>query len=245
MTDLSEQARAILDAGRALDNPSSAARERARRAVMARIAAAGAVTAFSTGVTAAAVPAAKVVVPLILVLAGGVGGGLLWRAEHRAPTNQPAVAVAVRTAPSVMTPPGPPAAAPAAPFPAQAPEPPVPPARAQRWRQTKTRAAVASVHRPAAAPPGDGLQDETALLARVNAALRAGDTGRGLVLLDEYDHRFPSGVLHEETTATRIIARCQAGDDGARDAARRFVEQHPRSPLSSRVRSSCLIKPAR
>jgi hypothetical protein len=243
MVDLSDQARAVLDAGRDLDNPTNAARERARRAVLARIAAAGTVAALSTGATAAAVPTMKIMVPVIVALAGGVGGGVWYHAKHQAPIHSAEVVatVSTRVAP-------PPAPVPALEPPAPAPEPPaapVPPLRAHHWQRGPIRSAIATRHVPAAAPPSDSLQDETALLARANAALRTGDTGAGLALLDDYDRRFPSGTLREETAATRIIARCQAAIPGTVDAARRFIEQHPHSPLSSRVRSSCLIKPER
>ncbi|HEY2903876.1 MAG TPA: hypothetical protein VGL59_25040 [Polyangia bacterium] len=243
MNDLSDQARAVLDAGRELDNPTNAARERARRAVLARIAAAGTAAALSTGASAAAVPMVKIMVPVILALAGGVGGGVWWQAKHQAPTHSPTTAAAVSTpaAPSAVVP----VFAPPTPAPEPLAAAPVPPLRAHHWQRGPIRPAIAARHVPAAAPPSDSLQDETALLARANAALRAGDTGAGLALLDDYDRRFPSGTLREETGATRIIARCQAASPGAVEAARRFIERHPHSPLSSRVRSSCLIKPER
>ncbi|HXI58135.1 MAG TPA: hypothetical protein VNO55_18845 [Polyangia bacterium] len=245
MIELSDEARAVMDAGRHLDNPTAAARARARRAVAARIAAAGAAGAVSTSAAAAAaaVPVFKIVLSAVLVVAGGVGGGVWWHVAHQAPeAARPAALTAPAAAPA--------AAAPSA-FEAPAAErssaatPPVRPA----WRTHRaTRAlahAKASGRSLAAPPPGDSLRAETALLAGANAALRAGDVARGLALLDDYDRRFPGGALREETAATRIIARCQTGDGAAATAARRFMEQHPSSPLSSRLSSSCLTEPAR
>src|SRR5262249_52457515 len=88
----------------------------------------------------------------------------------------------------------------------------------------------------------DHLAEETALLASANAQLRAGDARRALSLLDDYDHRYPGGVLREEVLATRVIARCQIGlepDAASRRAADTFLRRHPTTPLASRVRSSC------
>ena len=59
-------------------------------------------------------------------------------------------------------------------------------------------------------------------------------------LLDEYDRRFPAGVLREEMQATRAIARCAATPGPvAQEAARQFLMQHPASPLAARVAGSC------
>jgi hypothetical protein len=211
---------------------------------MARIAAAGAAGAVSTSAAAAgAVPVLKVVLSAVLVLASGVGGGVWWHAAHQAPqAARPVAALAAPVAAAAAAPPA--VEAPAAQS-SSAPTTPVRPA----WRTHRTTRALAHAKAPgrslAAPPPGDSLQDETALLARANAALRAGDVPRGLALLDDYDRRFPGGALRVETAATRIIARCQTGDGGAATAARAFLKQHPRSPLFSRLRSSCLTEPAR
>ena len=241
--ELTNEARAVIEAGRGLDNPSPAARERARKLVLARIAAASAVAAIPTGVAAATAPLMKIVLPAVLVVAAGVGGGGLWyRTAHRAEATHPAIATKQPVREPAAVAQAPPAPAMEAPAPiAVTPAP----SRAPRAKNAKAKPGVAAHVAPAAAPPGDQLQDETALLAHVNAALRSGDTARGLALLDEYDRRFPRGILHEETTATRIIARCQARNAGAAAAARAFMQAHPRSPLSSRVQSSCLIEPGR
>jgi type IV secretory pathway VirB10-like protein len=253
VTDLSKEARAIIDEGRSLDNPGGAARERARKAVLARIAAAAAVTAFPAGAAAVTAPIVKIVLPAVLMVASGVGGGLWWRAAHNpdAKGARPAAAatLSTRTPAPAMAPRPPPeprqeAAAKAAAATEPTAEPAEATAPASRPRHAKAKPAEAR-RTAVAPPPADSLQDETALLARVNAALRAGDARGGLALLDEYDRQFPRGVLHEERAATRIIARCQAGDASAAQAARRFVQTNPRSPLSSRVRSSCLIEPGR
>jgi len=244
---LTDQARAIIDGARGLDNPSGAARERARKAVLARIAAGGTVAAIPAGVAAASAPVLKLVVPALLVVAvGGAGGGLWWRAARRAEATHAAL-LAPRPAAGPVAPAPPPPPPPSVERTVMAPAATVaaPVPRPQRPRNGKAQQSGAASAIPAAAPPAGDLREETVLLARVNDALRAGAAARGLALLDEYDRRFPDGVLREETTATRIIARCQAGQADAAGMARTFVQAHPRSPLGSRVRSSCLIEPRR
>jgi hypothetical protein len=256
MTDLSRDAQSILDAGRDLDAAGDLEKARVRRALFAKIAAGGAVlTAASTAAAdggaaategaaasgAAAAPAtavvsastiAKILVPLAIV-AGAVGGAVVWRAQRAmTPAPAPVVAPAPIVVPLPAPPPAPAAAAPAL-APAAEPAPAPRPAR---------HAHVAAPARVEAVAPANRLAEETALLASANAELRRGDARRALSLLDDYDHRYPSGVLREEVLATRVIARCQLGpapDKVARRGAAAFLARHPASPLAPRVRSSC------
>ncbi|HVZ74992.1 MAG TPA: hypothetical protein VHJ20_21570 [Polyangia bacterium] len=250
--ELTSAARAILDAGRDLDGPGDLERARVRRLLLAKIAAGGTALAASsaaasgpvpigaaTTTTAAATgtattssvlaaPVVKALVALTLV-GGGVGGGFAWKARRDARPAAPAV-VATNEPARV---PAPPTLAPA-PLPVVAPRAPTP---------------VHHVH--VAAPvrdevPANRLAEETALLATANAELRGGDARHALALLDDYERRYPSGVLREEVLATRVIARCQvsvgagpAPDATARRAAAAFLARHAASPLAPRVRSSC------
>jgi hypothetical protein len=233
--NLSPDARAILEAGRDLDSPGDLERARVRRALLAKIAAGGTVLgalsaaasgAVTTGAAVGssatlALPFAKVLIPLAIVIAGGVGGTVAWRVQRA--TTTPAALSAVAPAAKV---------APVAPEIVQAPAPAV-----QRAAPTH-RAHVAAPVRDEA----NRLPEEMALLAASNAELRGGDAARALALLDDYDRRYPAGVLREEVLATRVIARCQIGlepDAAARHAADTFLRRHPASPLASRVRSSC------
>jgi hypothetical protein len=229
MNELSSTARAILDAGRDADGAGDFERARVRKALMAKIAAGGALTATSAAAastTAAAAPTAKILVAVAMVVAGGVGGTLAWRAQ-RTPAPAPVVAAAPVPAPVV--------APTIVATPTPAPEPVAPvvrPAPARRPRPASTHAEA----------PANRLAEETALLAAANAELRNGDARRALGLLNDYDRRYPSGVLREEVLATRVIARCQIGlepDATARRAANTFLTRHPASPLAPRVRSSC------
>jgi hypothetical protein len=242
VTELSPEARAIVDAGRDGDSAGDLERARVRRALFAKIAAGGGAalasssvaasqgTAASGPVAAAAtssLPLAKLLVPLAILAAGSVGGTIAWHARGATPTATAVAHVA-------------PAAAPA-PAPTVAPLPPVvvvPPLVTER------PAPHHAVARPAA-PPHDvpvtttRLAEETALLGSANAALRAGDSARALALLDDYDRRYPAGIMREEVLATRIIARCQLDTRDATAGADAFLARHPRSPLAPRVRSSC------
>jgi hypothetical protein len=233
MTDLSPEARSIIDAGRDADGAGDLQRARVRRELMAKIAA-GTVTLTASEAMAATAPKAsltltKLLVPLLLV-AGGVGGTLAWRAQHEAPAAP--VVVAVAPAPAPVAPP--PVIVPTIVPTVAPPAPAVEPVRHAPPRRAHVAARVE--------PNADHLAEETALLASANAQLRAGDARRALALLDNYDRRYPGGMLREEVVATRVIARCQIGlapDAGAKKGADAFLRKHPTSPLATRVRSSC------
>jgi hypothetical protein len=232
-TELSSDARAILDAGRELDGPGDLARSRVRRALLAK-AAAGAGTTLATlnaaagPSSAAALPLAKILVALAIVVAGGVGGTIAWRTQRRA-APQPVAPVT-----------GPAAVVPAVATTAATTMAPAP-AHTDRPALHAHRAHVAPPARASA--PASRLDEEMALLAASNAELRGGDAQRALALLKDYDRRYPAGALREEVLATRVIARCRIGvapDAAARRAADAFLAGHLASPLAPRVRSSCL-----
>ena len=252
MTDLSPDAQSILEAGRDLDGAGDLERARVRRALFAKIAAGGAVLAAAStaaadggavaggaaasGATAAggasagtyaavASPLAKILIPLAVIVGGGAGGAVAWRAQR---AMAPAAIVAPAPAPVRMAPPVAPV------IEATTPAPVARPAPAHHVR------VATPGHVEAAVAPTNRLAEETALLAASNAELRRGDARGALSLLDDYDRRYPSGVLREEVVATRVIARCQLGiDKAARHGADAFLAKHPASPLAPRVRTSC------
>jgi hypothetical protein len=261
MTDLTPDAQAILDAGRDLDGAGDLEKARVRRALFAKIAAGGAVLtaastaaadggvaagggaaqsgaiatgAASSGATAAggAWTLAKILIPIAVLVGGGAGGFVAWRAQRAmTPAPAPVVAPIIVPMPAPVVAPAPPAAPAVAPSLEPAPVHRAPPHHAH---------VAAPAHADAA--PTNRLAEETALLAAANAELRRGDARRALSLLDDYDHRYPSGVLREEVLATRVIARCQLGaapNKVARRGADAFLARHPASPLAPRVRSSC------
>ena len=222
MNGLSPYARAILDAARNSDDPSDEQCERVHRYLLAGVVAAGGASLVATGTAAAS--ALKVVIPMAFVVSGAVAG--VWWYEQNA--SGPATAAAEHTsapAPNLKAPP-----------PIASVSPPEEGGEVPRARRTTKSSDV----RATVAAPRNRLEEETKLLAQVNEALRAGDPAGAQALLDDYDQRFPTGVLREEMQATRVIARCQATPSSfAQESARQFLTQHPASPLASRVASSC------
>jgi len=60
-------------------------------------------------------------------------------------------------------------------------------------------------------PAPDRLAQEVALLERATSALRAGRAENALKILDDYQRRFPSGLLAPERAAARAQALCLLG----------------------------------
>ena len=94
--------------------------------------------------------------------------------------------------------------------------------------------------RAAAAVTADSIRAERALLATAHAALRDGDAGAALAILDTHADRFPRGALAEERTAARVRALCAAGRRTDAAAIRdHFLKRWPRSVHADRVRGDC------
>ncbi|HEY0706722.1 MAG TPA: hypothetical protein VGG33_07995, partial [Polyangia bacterium] len=172
--------------------------------------------------SAAATPLVKsVLLPALLVVAGGLmGGAVVWSTR---PLSLPPATV---MAPAAV--------------------PPVAPPVSQPPAIEDVPALAAPAEAPRAAQAQNQLARETALLAEVTVALRTGDPRRGLRLLDTYQRRFPAGVLREEMRGARILARCQLADASqpaagasAREVARGFLRAYPASPLAPRIRKAC------
>ncbi|HEY2509539.1 MAG TPA: hypothetical protein VGI39_01665 [Polyangiaceae bacterium] len=97
---------------------------------------------------------------------------------------------------------------------------------------------------PPAPPPPEppagpsSLKLEAALLESVRAALASARTGQALATLDEYDARFPAGVLEEEASVLRVEGLLAAGRrDDARQAALAFARKHPSSSYLPSIRA--------
>jgi len=246
MNELTPAARAILDAGRHLDDPSDLEKARVRQALLAKITPAGAIPAErSTPVVdsgandgpvgpgshhtlaAASRSLATILVPLAVIVGVGAGSLVVWQVQ-RTVTTLPVTTAGIEA-------PGP---VPTAPL----------------IEPTQTSSLVTSVRRPAhgirgvtpvhavrETTPTSRLDEEMALLAAANADLQRGDPRRALRLLEDYDRRYPAGVLREEVLATRLIARCQLGtDQDAHSEADTFLAHHQASLLAPRVRAACV-----
>lgn len=128
-----------------------------------------------------------------------------------------------------------PAAAPAHPPPAEhRASPSTRPARVQLRPAGPPRA-------PAVPPaPAPDLLAESRALARVQQALRDGQSAQALRLLAEQEQEFARGALQEERAAARAMALCGSGQHTAgHGAAAAFATRYPESVLRARVQSSC------
>lgn len=218
MTGLERKAHRLVELARNGDDPTAAQLLSLHGAVAARIAAEGAIAASGTTATAKAASAGAFVKGLVAAAAiatGAAGYYVLQGSDAPAPvpvvqTPRPRVA----PLPPVVPPPEPAAA-----LPVEAPAPPVKAARPN---------------------PGLRLEEEAALLAEVQGALRSGTAAAALSKLESYDRRFPTGMLRAEADAARVFALCGAGRvDKARAAATRFVQRYPSSPAAARVQAAC------
>lgn len=90
----------------------------------------------------------------------------------------------------------------------------------------------------APARPGASLGDEISMLDHARAALRDGDPGTALRLVDAHDARFHGDTFALESSVLRIDALDALGRrDAALALADRFLAAHPNTPMSQHVRS--------
>lgn len=216
-TGLDRKAHRLVELARSGDDPSAAQLLSLHGAVAARIAAEGAIAASTTTATPKVASAGALMKGLVVagaVATGAAGFFVLQPAEP-----QPvAPHVAPRAAPQP---------APVAPLPEPRPT-------------VEATESPAPAPRAAKAPSNLRLQDEAALLAEVQGALRSGQAGTALGKLESYDRRFPSGMLRAEADAARVFALCAAGKvERARSAAERFAQRYPSSPALARVQAAC------
>jgi hypothetical protein len=85
--------------------------------------------------------------------------------------------------------------------------------------------------------PAVGLGEQVGAIDRAESALAAGDAAEAIRRVDEYDTRFPMGVLAQEATTLRIEALVAQGKlDAATALARQFLASHPTTPHATRIR---------
>lgn len=212
MSDLSPEARAILDAGRSAHDPDAQARARVRDAVRARIAH---TPPQASGSLAKALPWAVAALCVTALVA--------WRASRDAPPPPPRTVIeapAVRVPATVTPPVRAPVDAPAVAAPAVV--------------------APAVARRPVVPRDDDTLAEELRLVNSARRSLAAGQPQAALRALDEHARRFPRGQLVEERDVARALARCAQTPSSERIAvAEAFAAAHPRSPAIARVRHAC------
>ena len=143
------------------------------------------------------------------------------------------------TAPVLPTVVPPPAATAAPSRPTNAPPRPSRPA-SQAAGQPALAAQPAKDSTPETAPPTKAAPaQETALVvAAVRALRREHDPARAGLLLDDYLHRYPSGVLAEEALALAIEAASARGDARAATFARVYLARYPQGRFQHAARAA-------
>lgn len=219
MTGLERKAHRLVELARSGDDPTAAQLLSLHGAVAARIAAEGAIAASGTTATAKAAGAGAFVKGLVAAAAIATGAAGYYVLQS---SDAPAPAPLVQAPQPPRVVPQPPVVAPAEPAAVSPVEAPAP------------------VVKPAKPSPGLRLEEEAALLAEVQGALRSGQAAAALGKLESYDRRFPTGMLRAEADAARVFALCGAGRvEKARAAATRFVQRYPSSPAAARVQAAC------
>jgi len=221
-TGLERKAHRLVELARAGDDPSAAQLMKLHSAIAARIAAEGTVAASAGAKVGAKSLLLKGMVAVGAIATGAVGYLALTNdAEPRPPVPAVAHALPIERAP-------------AAPPPREAPSSTAVPVSPAEVAPAPVRAA-----KPQAAS-GLRLEEEAALLAEVQGALRSGQANSALNKLDIYDRRFPSGMLRAEADAAKVFALCASGRvDKARASAARFAQRYPGSPAAARVQAAC------
>jgi hypothetical protein len=85
----------------------------------------------------------------------------------------------------------------------------------------------------------DAFQEELALLARAERAIRAGNAPLARSFIAELEARFPKTALRQERAALLVLAACATGEPAAQKNAREFLGDHERSVYVDRIRSMC------
>ncbi|MEP7050936.1 MAG: hypothetical protein ABJB12_11300 [Pseudomonadota bacterium] len=209
MLELSPRARQVLQSS--VKRPSLADRERIQGALQARLG----VSMLAVGGARAGMPvrARWPFVSSAIVGVGLIGGAFLM------PRREPQAAAHVR-----------PSAVPAGPTAAS--EAPV-------TEQPAVAPAAAAAELPAALPrpARDRLAQEVAFLERATSALHAGQAASALKVLDEYQHKFPNGLLALDRSAARAQALCSLGRQSDAQAELARLPQH--SPAVARAKQVC------
>lgn len=231
--ELNNDALALIRSARPGEAPPTTSRNRVRYALAAKIGAAGvgsagvgaAITAQASGAATLAASTKALFVSLAIVAAAsGIG---VWRAIR--PQELPAVPAVAAVAPA-------PTAGPPVPAPTVVDREAAPVIQAIKPAPRRTSRVMRGMPKPQA----NELLRETSALAIAQEELRAGNPAAALVLLNQYQAQFPSGVLREESEATRVQAMLDAGNrQEACKLAQMFTAHWPRSPHLIRVRSVC------
>jgi hypothetical protein len=227
MSDLSPEARALVEDGHSVLRPTRGDRARVAAALSARI---GAATLLSTQQAAAA--AGKSILGWqklagIISTVAVAGAGTAYLVDQSADADPP-VAPPPRVAKPVR----------AQPLPSPQEEEAEPPVTPEELGEAEP--SPASSPRPITS--ADRFAQEVAILSRATTELRAGRPAAGLRLLEEHQRTFPKGRLAEERRTARIQALCALGRRSEAEAElARLAQSSPRSPHLARAQRACGI----
>lgn len=240
MTELSAEARALIERVGGADGPDAERRIRVKRHLVVALASAGAGLGGMTQVATAAVHAGATGVVSTKLSASTLALWLATGAAAGALVASPAVVWRLQSTPSAVpsheAAPTPPPREPVNTASPLVPQAPVAPPVNSAPEEQKPRAEAA----PSAATPS--LADETRLLEMAQRELAARRPSAALSLLDEHSRRFSRGALGQERTLARILALCALDrTEEARRAASAFMTAWPSSPLVPRLRASCAL----
>lgn len=259
MTELNDDARALIDVARAAEEPTTEDRMRVHGALVVRVAAlagastvvsatagaaatgtAATATAGATGWASAALMGKWMLMGALATTAVGTGV-LAARGELGSESVSPVHATAARWSERVV----PERIAAGAATPEDDGE--AASADTESADDGQAEAPSPSAARPSAGGAGAAaseapspLDSELALLREAQQHMQSGRADRALQLLDQHQVDHADGVLSQERQAARVFALCQLGRVAeARAAAAAFLRGAPNSPLADRVRGAC------
>jgi hypothetical protein len=225
MSELSPEARALVQDGQSGLRPSHRDRARIASSLAARIGAASLLASQHAAGAAVTTAIGWQKVSALVVGVGLLGAGTAYMVGPPADTLS-GPAVTPKAQPTVEAQLSP------APLEARAQAP------ADSEAQGPTAAEPPPVVRKASTV--DRFAEEVAILSKATTALRAGRPAEGLQLLEEHRRSFPNGRLAEERRTARIQALCALGRRSEAEAElARLAQSSPRSPHLARAQRAC------
>jgi hypothetical protein len=229
MSELSPEARGLVDDGHSVLRPSQGDRARVKSALAARLGGAAFLLPYQASASA---PKALLGWSKLSATVASVGAGLVVMGGAAYYAAQPSVE------PAPVAPVKPPALAPTKPRPA------VTPTESTTDVELEAPAREPAVSPSRKSPTPDPLVEEVAILSKATSALRAGKPAEGLRLLSDHQRKFPNGRLAEERRAARIQALCALGRRTEAEAElTRLAQSSPRSPHLARAQRACGLTP--
>jgi hypothetical protein len=262
MSELTPEVRAILDAGQDGDEPTAADEARLRRALLRSLAEATAATNISPSPLSARVISMRADIKKAAKAGSGRGAGIAGMAVRfiamaAAVTLGIAIDRTLVREPVVMTlGPTPPSAAGAL-IEVECPDCPCLGPLSDDAENVSREPSLTITPSPAPSNRREpalrqstsggaqsALEMEARLLREVDAALRDGQAGYALALLDGAASRLGSAKPGDARVAARAVALCKVGTpEGSAQIVEQFERDYPESSLRERVRAGCAPPP--